>query len=84
MPFSDSLKVYLSLSLTLLYLTVVLVFTRRRTFPLSLFLIPWFKTPCGPAPFLCIRVVYRDIFGEPDVKGGAKGFRRMELEPSHL
>ena len=31
--------------------------------------IPWSKTPVVLPQFLCIRVEFRDIFGEPDVKG---------------
>ena len=31
-------------------------------------------------PISTIRVEYLDIFGEPDMKGGGKGFMRMDLE----
>ena len=51
--------------------------TRRRTFPsFPDFLV---QDPHGPAPILRIRAEYRDIFGEPDVKG-RQGRKRMEEE----
>ena len=31
------------------------------------------QDPHGPAPFLRTLADFRDIFGEPDVKGGGKG-----------
>ena len=35
------------------------------------------QDPRGSAPFLRIRVDFRDIVGEPDVKGGGKGIQKM-------